>query len=92
MTNNRIALQEMNRLSVRVALIVLCVIALPYRSPAPLIYTPGEGWTYETPGTKSDWHRQRAKDQLVVSQEAFDKRKYRLALKSCQRIIRIWPG
>jgi outer membrane protein assembly factor BamD len=82
----------MNRFSARVALVVLLALFLfPNRSPAPLVYRPGEGWTYETPGAKGDWHRQRAKDQLAFSQQAFDKKQYKLALKSCQRVIQIWP-
>jgi outer membrane protein assembly factor BamD len=81
----------MNRLSVRIALVLLALFLFPYRSPAPLIYRPGEGWTYEMAGSKSDWHKQRAKDQLEVSQQAFDKKQYRLALKSALRVIQIWP-
>lgn len=81
----------MNRFSARIALILLALFLFPYRSPAPLVYRPGEGWTYELPGAKGDWHRQRAKDQLAVSQEAFDKKHYRLALKSSERVIKIWP-
>jgi outer membrane protein assembly factor BamD len=81
----------MNRLSVRLALIALGLLLFPFRSPAPLVYRPGEGWTYEMPGAKGDWHRQRAKDQLAVSQEAFDKKQYGLALKSALRVIHIWP-
>ena len=81
----------MTRSFFRVALILLLVVALPSRSPAPLIYRPGEGWTYETPGAKGgDWHRQRAKDQLDVAQKAFDQKKYRLALKASQRVVRVW--
>lgn len=75
-----------------VALVLLALVLFPTRSPAPLIYRPGEGWTYETPGAKGgDWHKQRAKDQLEYSQQAFDKRHYKLALKSSQRVIQIWP-
>ena len=51
--------------------IVLGVVICPYRSPAPLIYRPGEGWTYESVGG-AKWQRTRAKDQLEVAQEAFD--------------------
>jgi outer membrane protein assembly factor BamD len=80
----------MTRSKIPVGLILLLLVALPYRSPAPLIYRPGEGWTYETPGSKGDWHRQRAKDQLAVAQEAFDKKKYRLALKAAKRVIKVW--
>jgi outer membrane protein assembly factor BamD (BamD/ComL family) len=70
---------------------LLGVFLFPYRSPAPLVYRPGEGWSYEMAGAKTDWHRQRAKDQLAVSQEAFDKKHYRLALKSSLRVVKVWP-
>jgi outer membrane protein assembly factor BamD len=80
----------MTRSFIRVFLILLLLVALPYRSPAPLIYRPGEGWTYESPGAKGDWHRLRAKDQLEVAQQAFDQKKYRLALKASQRVIKVW--
>jgi outer membrane protein assembly factor BamD len=81
----------MNRSSARVALVLLALFLFPYRSPAPLIFRPGEGWTYEMPGTKGDWRKQRAKDQLAVSQAAFDKKQYRMALKSSLRVIHVWP-
>jgi outer membrane protein assembly factor BamD len=81
----------MNRSSTRVALILLALFLFPNRSPAPLIYRPGEGWTYEVPGSKGDWRKNRAKDQLQVSQDAFEKKKYGLALKSSERIVRTWP-
>ncbi len=81
----------MNRLSARVALILLALFLFPFRAPAPLIYRPEEGWTYEMPGAKGDWRKQRAKDQLAVSQQAFNKRQYRLALKSSVRVIKVWP-
>jgi outer membrane protein assembly factor BamD len=72
-------------------LIAVCVLAVPYRSPAPLIYTPGEGWTYEPAGGEGNWQRTRAKDQLIVAQDAFDKKDYRLALKAARRVVRVWP-
>src|SRR5665213_203835 len=81
----------MNRLSLRLILFLLALVLFPSRSPAPLIYTPGEGWTYETPGTKGTWQKLRAKDQLAVAQQAFDQKEYKLALKASQRVIRIWP-
>src|ERR1700677_825045 len=55
---------EMKRSPIRIGLVLFLLVALPFRAPAPLIYRPGEGWTYELPGGKGDWHRQRAKDQL----------------------------
>jgi outer membrane protein assembly factor BamD len=81
----------MNRLSVLVLLILVGLVVFPARSPAPLIYRPGEGWTYETPGAKGDWHKLRAKDQLAVAQEAFDQKHYKLALKAAARVIAVWP-
>jgi outer membrane protein assembly factor BamD (BamD/ComL family) len=72
-------------------LAALFVLALPFRSPAPLIYTPGEGWTYEPAGGEGQWRKVRAKDQLVVAQEAFDKKDYRLAKKAAFRVVQTWP-
>ena len=61
----------MNRWSVRLLLIAFCLVAFPSRSPAPLIYTPGEGWTYEpVGGGGAKWQQPRAKDQLEVAQAA----------------------
>jgi outer membrane protein assembly factor BamD (BamD/ComL family) len=57
-----------------------------------LIYRPGEGWTYESPGEKAGkWQRTRAKEQLEVAQAAFDKKDYSLALKAARRVVRVWP-
>ena len=81
----------MNRWSVRIALILFCLVAFPFRSPAPLIFVPGEGWTYETPGTAGKWQRTRAKDQLQVAQEAFDRKDHGLALKAAHRTVKVWP-
>jgi outer membrane protein assembly factor BamD len=81
----------MNRCWIRLLLIAICLVALPYRSPAPLIYTPGEGWTYEPVGGEGNWRRARAKDQLIVAQDAFDKKDNRLALKAARRVVKQWP-
>ena len=69
-------------------LAALCLA--PLRSPAPLIYRPGEGWTYEPDGG-ARWQRNRAKDQLEVAQEAFDAGKFRLASKAARRVTKVWP-
>ncbi len=81
----------MNRRFVFLLLATLCVAFLPYRSPAPLIYTPGEGWTYESVGGEGNWKRTRAKDQLIVAQDAFDKKDYSTALKAARRTVKVWP-
>ena len=75
----------------RTALVIACLFAFTSRCPAPIIYRPGEGWTYEPVGTDSaKWVRKRAKEQLQVAQEAFDKHQYRLALKAARRVVKVW--
>jgi outer membrane protein assembly factor BamD len=81
----------MNRRFVFLLLAFACAMLLPYRSPAPLIYTPGEGWTYEPVGGGGNWQRTRAKDQLIVAQEALDKKDYNTALKAAHRTVKVWP-
>lgn len=80
----------MNRRLTLLALIVLGLFLWPQPCPAPLVYTPGEGWTYETPGGPK-WQRGRAKDQYEVAKEAFDQRQYRLAIKAARRTVARWP-
>ena len=77
--------------SVRLLLIAACLLAFPFRAPAPLIYRPGEGWTYEPYGGEGKWQQPRAKDQLEVAQAAFDKKAYSLALKAARRVVQVWP-
>ena len=77
--------------SVRLLLIAVCLLAFPFRAPAPLIYRPGEGWTYEPYGGEGKWQQPRAKDQLEVAQAAFDKKAYSLALKAARRVVQVWP-
>jgi outer membrane protein assembly factor BamD len=80
----------MNRRLLCPILVALFVVLLPFRSPAPLIYTPGEGWSYEAVGSEGKWRRTRAKDQLEVAQEAFDAKDYGLALKASRRTVKEW--
>jgi outer membrane protein assembly factor BamD len=77
--------------SVRLLLIAVFLLAFPFRAPAPLIYRPGEGWTYEPVGGEGKWQQPRAKDQLEVAQAAFDKKAYSLALKAARRVVKVWP-
>jgi outer membrane protein assembly factor BamD len=72
-------------------LFVLAVVFLPLRSPAPLVYTPGEGWYYEPVGETAHWQRTRAKDQLQVAEDALAAKDYSLALRAAHRVLRIWP-
>jgi len=81
----------MNRRFLVPLLVLLFVLAFPFRSPAPLIYRPGEGWTYEPVGSEGKWQRPRAKEQLEVAQTAFNKKDYKLAQKAAKRVVRVWP-
>jgi outer membrane protein assembly factor BamD len=82
----------MNRRSVTLwLLIALGLVAFPCRSPAPLVYRPGEGWTYEPVGGEGKWRRARAKEQLEVAQAAFDKKDHSLALKAARSVTHRWP-
>jgi outer membrane protein assembly factor BamD len=80
----------MNRRLLLLPLIVLGLFWLPSRCPAPLIYRPGEGWTYEAVGA-AKWQRNRAKDQFEVAQEAYGKKQYGLAKKAASRTVKRWP-
>ena len=71
--------------------LLIGVAGFSRRCPAPVIYRPGEGWTYEAVGSGGKWVRNRAKDQLAVAQESFDRKDYRTALKSARRTVKIWP-
>jgi outer membrane protein assembly factor BamD len=81
----------MNRRSIHLLLIAICLLAFPSRSPAPLIYRPGEGWVYEPVGGGGKWQLPRAKDQLEFAQAAFEKKDYSLALKAARRVVSVWP-
>jgi outer membrane protein assembly factor BamD len=82
--------QRMTRWILRLSLAVFCLLLLPLNTPAPLVYRAGEGWSYE-PVSGGKWTRTRAKDQLEVAQQAFDKKDYKLALKAARRTVRVWP-
>src|SRR5882724_9692641 len=73
------------------ALAGLFLLAFPSRSPAPLTYTAGEGWSYEEAGGAGAWRRVRAQDQLAVAQTAFDKKDFSLAKKAALRTENTWP-
>lgn len=81
----------MNRRYVRLLLLGVCLVAFPFRCPAPLVLTPGEGWSYEPVGGGGKWQRSTAKGQLEVAQAAFDKKDYTLALKAARRVVKVWP-
>jgi len=81
----------MIRRNLWISLFALGVLLVPYHSPAPLIYTPGEGWTWESVGSEGKWRRERAKDQLEVAQTAFAKQDFSTARKAARRVVKTWP-
>lgn len=80
----------MTRWILRFALAAFCLLLLPLNTPAPLVYRAGEGWSYEPVGG-GKWTRTRAKEQLEVAQQAFDRKDFKLALKAARRTVRVWP-
>ena len=80
----------MSRWFLCLVLVLIGLLVAPSRCPAPLIYRAGEGWSYEAVGG-GRWERARAKDQLEVAQQAFEKKEYRLALKAARRVVKRWP-
>lgn len=81
----------MNRRLDVLLLVAFGVGLLPFSSPAPLVYRPGEGWVYEPVGEEGKWRMERAQDQLAVAQAAFDQKDYGLALRSSRRLVSTWP-
>lgn len=72
-------------------LFLTVVVLLPSRSPAPLIFVPGEGWYYESPGGAVKWQRLRAKEQLAVAEEAFTNKDYTITIHAANRVLKVWP-
>jgi outer membrane protein assembly factor BamD len=72
-------------------LILVAVVLLPSRSPAPLMYVPGEGWYYEPYGETANWQRTRAKEQLQVAEDAFAAKNYSVTIRAAHRVLRVWP-
>lgn len=81
----------MIRRILRAGLLLVALVALPQLCPAPLIYKAGEGWTYEPFGSTGSWQKTRAKDQLEVAEQAFEKKDYDLALKAARHTVKKWP-
>jgi outer membrane protein assembly factor BamD len=71
--------------------LVLGLVLVCWQSPAPLIYTPGEGWSWESAGGEGKWRRERAQDQLEVAQTSFQAQDYGVAMKAARRVVSVWP-
>jgi outer membrane protein assembly factor BamD len=82
---------DMNRRFAFFILLFAFVALLPFRSPAPFIHVPGEGWYYEPAGQDMKWTRSRASEQLQVAEQAFANKDYSIASHAAHRILRVWP-
>lgn len=72
--------------------VIVTLLALtPFRSPAPLVFIPGEGWYYESYGENGKWQRPRAKEQLQVAEDAFKRQDYATTVHASHRVLRVWP-
>jgi len=72
-------------------LTVVILLGWPRTSPAPLVYTPGEGWRYEAVGEDGSWVRGSAKEQYEYAKTAFEEKTYGRALKAAKRTVNVWP-
>ena len=80
----------MSRWAILLGIAMLLTLSIPIRCPAPLVYRPGEGWTYEPVGG-SKWERTRAADQIDVAETSFEKKDYFVAQKAARRVVKRWP-
>jgi outer membrane protein assembly factor BamD (BamD/ComL family) len=71
--------------------LVVALFAFIQRAPAPLIYTPGEGWHYEAVGEEGSWTRARPQEQLELARSAFLKQDFGTAMKAAKRTVSRWP-
>ena len=72
-------------------LVAVVFLVWPNNSPAPIIYRPGEGWSYESKDSVGKWRRDRAKSQLEVAKEAVTKKDWKIVYKAARRIVHEWP-
>ena len=81
----------MSRRFTYLILLIVVAVLFPLRSPAPFVFSPGDGWTYEPLGGSGKWRRERAKEQLEVAQQAFDNKDYSLASTASKYLLKTWP-
>lgn len=80
----------MSRSLLRWAFVFACLAVLSWRTPAPLVYRAGEGWSWEPVGG-GKWARNQAKPQLEVAEAAFNDKDWDVASKAARRTVRTWP-
>ena len=81
----------MKRWTCPLLLAAVVFLSWPNSSPAPIIFRPGEGWSYESLGGVGSWRRANAKDQLAVARDAFAVEDWKTAFKAARRTVVDWP-
>ncbi|HUJ11500.1 MAG TPA: outer membrane protein assembly factor BamD [Verrucomicrobiae bacterium] len=76
------------KLVVTLLAIMTFAFLMPVRSPAPLIWRKGEGWTWEHAGVKMGTN---PVDQLKIAQGLQAKKQFRSAIDAYRRVIGRWP-
>ena len=74
-----------------VALLVLACVALPHRSPAPLVVKPGEDATYVAPGGEEIPNEKDAQSQFDHALEAEKRGKTGAAIAGYKKTVRRFP-
>jgi len=81
----------MQRWTCPLILAAVVFLSWPNSSPAPIIFRPGEGWSYESLSGVGSWRRANAKDQLAVARDAFAVEDWKTAFKAARRTVVDWP-
>jgi outer membrane protein assembly factor BamD (BamD/ComL family) len=81
----------MQRWTCSLLLAAVVFLSWPNSSPAPIIFRPGEGWSYESLSGGGGWRRANAKDQLAVARDAFAAEDWKIAFKAARRTVADWP-
>jgi outer membrane protein assembly factor BamD len=81
-------MRPMRKLFLWLAAVVFLTLAFPPNCPAPLVWRPGEGWTYEKGGTTT---AKTPQEQLELGKKHQSDKDYDPAISAYRRLIRRWP-
>src|SRR5258706_8849010 len=76
------------RIVVTVLGVMVFAFLMPVESPAPLVWTKGEGWNWVHEGVTTATN---PTDQLKLGQNLEAKKRYRSAIGAYRRVIAKWP-
>lgn len=64
------------------------MMLLPQRAPAPIVWRPGEGWSWEHGGVPIGAN---AKEQLEIGRRFEQEKNWSVAISSYRRLVKKWP-